>query len=165
MPGSAGVLESKADRRLFLQRALLIRSLFFGAAAIHGTGPRGLAENGPKDELGGNNHGACTDLLPGCDSMRLDQENHRRQVPSHQTRPESCVVLGSEIRSGSACNAFHQEILEVQMAQSIVSEFMEFLKVRKRYWLLPILILLGLISALIILSESSAIAPFIYTLF
>ena len=42
---------------------------------------------------------------------------------------------------------------------------MEFLKVRKRYWLLPILLILGLISALIILTESSAIAPFIYTLF
>ena len=51
------------------------------------------------------------------------------------------------------------------MAQSIVSEFLEFLKVRKRYWLIPILVILGLISALIILTESSAIAPFIYTLF
>ena len=49
--------------------------------------------------------------------------------------------------------------------QSIVSEFWEFLKVRKRYWLLPIIIMLGLVSALIVFTESSAIAPFIYTLF
>ncbi len=49
--------------------------------------------------------------------------------------------------------------------QSIIREFWEFLKVRKRYWLLPILIILGLVSALIVFVESSAIAPFIYTLF
>lgn len=49
--------------------------------------------------------------------------------------------------------------------QSLVREFWEFLKIRKRYWLLPILIMLGLLSALIIFIESSPIAPFIYTLF
>ncbi len=49
--------------------------------------------------------------------------------------------------------------------QSFIAEFWEFLKVRKRYWLLPIIIMLGLISALIVFVESSAIAPFIYTLF
>jgi len=49
--------------------------------------------------------------------------------------------------------------------QSLVSEFWEFLKIRKRYWLFPILIMLGLLSALIIFIESSPIAPFIYTLF
>jgi hypothetical protein len=49
--------------------------------------------------------------------------------------------------------------------QSLIAEFWEFLKVRKRYWLLPILIMLGLISAFIVFIESSAIAPFIYTLF
>jgi len=49
--------------------------------------------------------------------------------------------------------------------QSLVREFWEFVKIRKRYWLLPILIMLGLLSALIIFIESSPIAPFIYTLF
>ena len=49
--------------------------------------------------------------------------------------------------------------------QSIVTEFLEFLKVRKRYWLLPIVFVLFLFGALIIFTESSAIAPFIYTLF
>jgi hypothetical protein len=49
--------------------------------------------------------------------------------------------------------------------QSLIAEFWEFLKVRKRYWLLPIIIMLGLISALIVFVETSAIAPFIYTLF
>jgi len=49
--------------------------------------------------------------------------------------------------------------------QSIIGEFWEFLKVRKRYWLLPIVIMLGLLSALIVFTETSAIAPFIYALF
>ena len=49
--------------------------------------------------------------------------------------------------------------------QSFVSEFWEFLKVRKRYWLFPILIMLGLLSALIVFTEGSAVAPFIYALF
>jgi hypothetical protein len=49
--------------------------------------------------------------------------------------------------------------------QSIVTEFWEFLKIRKRYWLLPIVLVLFLFGALIIFTESSVIAPFIYTLF
>ena len=48
---------------------------------------------------------------------------------------------------------------------SIVREFWTFLKVRKKWWLLPIVIMLLLLGALIIFTESSAVAPFIYTLF
>ena len=44
-------------------------------------------------------------------------------------------------------------------------EFWEFLKVRKKYWLLPILLVLVLFGGLIVLSQGSAIAPFIYTIF
>lgn len=49
--------------------------------------------------------------------------------------------------------------------QSIISEFWEFLKFRKRYWLLPIVIVLLLLGGLIVFTESSAVAPFIYALF
>ena len=49
--------------------------------------------------------------------------------------------------------------------QSIISEFWEFLKVRKRYWLLPVVFVLLLFGAIIVFTESSAIAPFIYALF
>jgi hypothetical protein len=49
--------------------------------------------------------------------------------------------------------------------QSLVRDFWEFLRVRKRYWLLPIVIVLGLLSALIVFTEGSAVAPFIYALF
>ena len=46
-----------------------------------------------------------------------------------------------------------------------IKEFWEFLKVRKKYWLLPIVIVLALFGGLIILSQGSAVAPFIYTIF
>lgn len=49
--------------------------------------------------------------------------------------------------------------------QSIITEFWEFLKFRKRYWLAPIIFVLLLFSALIVLTESSVVAPFIYALF
>ena len=46
-----------------------------------------------------------------------------------------------------------------------VKEFWEFLKIRKKYWLLPIIFVLVLFGGLIILSQGSAVAPFIYTIF
>ena len=44
-------------------------------------------------------------------------------------------------------------------------ELWMFMKARKRFWLLPIIIVLTLLGGLIVLSQGSAIAPFIYTLF
>ena len=46
-----------------------------------------------------------------------------------------------------------------------LKEFWEFLNERKKYWLLPIIIVLALFGALIVLSQGSAVAPFIYTIF
>ena len=46
-----------------------------------------------------------------------------------------------------------------------LKEFWEFLKIRKKYWLLPILIVLVIFGGLIILAQGSAVAPFIYTIF
>lgn len=48
---------------------------------------------------------------------------------------------------------------------NILKELWDFLKVRKKWWLAPILIVLVLLGALIVVTESSAVAPFIYTLF
>jgi hypothetical protein len=45
------------------------------------------------------------------------------------------------------------------------NEFIRFLGVRKKYWLIPIIILIFLFGGLIILSQGSAVAPFIYTIF
>tara|TARA_B100000965_G_C19488774_1_gene712026 strand:- start:496 stop:645 length:150 start_codon:yes stop_codon:yes gene_type:complete len=48
---------------------------------------------------------------------------------------------------------------------SFLREFLEFVMERKKYWLIPILIVLVLFGGLIVLSQGSAIAPFIYTIF
>tara|TARA_B100002051_G_scaffold216261_1_gene208778 strand:+ start:165 stop:317 length:153 start_codon:yes stop_codon:yes gene_type:complete len=46
-----------------------------------------------------------------------------------------------------------------------LKEFWEFLRERKKYWLLPIIIILALFGVLIVLSQGSVVAPFIYTIF
>ena len=52
------------------------------------------------------------------------------------------------------------------MAKSqVLSEFIAFLREEKKYWLLPIVIVFVLFGILIVFSQTSAIAPFIYTLF
>lgn len=48
---------------------------------------------------------------------------------------------------------------------SILKELWGFLKTRKKWWLLPIIVVLLLLGLLIIFTESSAVAPFVYTLF
>jgi hypothetical protein len=47
----------------------------------------------------------------------------------------------------------------------LFKEFWDFMKVRKKYWLLPIFIILILFGILIVLSQGTAVAPFIYTIF
>ncbi|MBT5873310.1 MAG: hypothetical protein HOH43_07805 [Candidatus Latescibacteria bacterium] len=48
---------------------------------------------------------------------------------------------------------------------SIFAELWAFMKVRKKWWLAPILVMLILLSTLIVMTQGSALAPFIYTLF
>ena len=47
----------------------------------------------------------------------------------------------------------------------LLKDLWGFLKERKKFWLLPIIIVLLLLSVLIVLTQGSAVAPFIYTLF
>jgi hypothetical protein len=47
----------------------------------------------------------------------------------------------------------------------VVSDFWQFLRAEKKYWLIPIVIVFVLFGLLLVFSQSSAVAPFIYTLF
>lgn len=49
--------------------------------------------------------------------------------------------------------------------RGIVGELWAFMKVRKKWWLLPIIIVLLAVSALLVFAQGSALAPFIYTIF
>ena len=44
-------------------------------------------------------------------------------------------------------------------------EFIRFISVRKKYWLLPIIIIVFILGGLIVLTQGTAVAPFIYTIF
>ncbi len=48
---------------------------------------------------------------------------------------------------------------------SFVGEFWMFLKVRKKFWLLPIVVMMVVFGGLVVLTQGSAVAPFIYTIF
>ena len=61
----------------------------------------------------------------------------------------------------SSQNGYEKSILNM----SFIKEFWNFLKVRKKYWLLPIILVLVLFGGLIVLSQGSAVAPFIYAIF
>lgn len=47
----------------------------------------------------------------------------------------------------------------------LIKELWQFMRVRKKYWLLPIMLTLGLLGGLLVMAQGSAVAPFIYTLF
>jgi hypothetical protein len=63
-----------------------------------------------------------------------------------------------------ACTRIHEEPVLSPML-SFLREFWSFLRVRKKYWLLPIFIMMTIFGGLIMLTQGSAVAPFIYTLF
>jgi len=48
---------------------------------------------------------------------------------------------------------------------SVLREMWEFIRLRKKYWLIPVIVVLLLVGVLLFLTEGSTIAPFIYTLF
>jgi hypothetical protein len=48
---------------------------------------------------------------------------------------------------------------------AFLAEFWKFLRVRKKFWLLPLLLVMVIFGALLVMAESTALAPFIYTLF
>lgn len=48
---------------------------------------------------------------------------------------------------------------------AFLAELWTFLRVRKKFWLLPVIIMMALFGGLIVLSQGSAVAPFIYTIF
>ncbi len=54
---------------------------------------------------------------------------------------------------------------QIKRRVSIVAEFWDFMKTRKKWWLAPLFFIFLLLSLLIVLTQGSALAPFIYTLF
>ena len=72
-------------------------------------------------------------------------------------------LLGGSARTGRGYFKYGESVLGWFM--TFVKELWSFLKVRKKFWLLPMIIVLLLFGALIVLTSGTAVAPFIYTLF
>ena len=51
------------------------------------------------------------------------------------------------------------------MAKGIVGELWDFMRVRKKFWLLPVILVMVLVGALLVFAQGSVLAPFIYTIF
>ena len=55
--------------------------------------------------------------------------------------------------------------LKINSKMEFLRELIQFLKVRKKFWLLPIILIMVVFGGLLILAQGSVVAPFIYTLF
>ena len=64
-----------------------------------------------------------------------------------------------------AINTYYSSTDWEQTRMSFLGELWAFMRHRKKYWLLPILIMLGIFGGLIVLTQGTAVAPFIYTIF
>ncbi len=78
--------------------------------------------------------------------------------------PRRQKLLDPAPASGTGAPIHAQSILEVTML-SLLTELWAFLRVRKKFWLFPIVFMMVVFGALVVLSQGSAVAPFIYTLF
>ena len=70
------------------------------------------------------------------------------------------AVSGTVLRS----LALHEDVLNMAKSR-VLKEFWQFLVAEKKYWLLPIVTVFVLFGLLLVFTQSSAVAPFIYTLF
>jgi hypothetical protein len=48
---------------------------------------------------------------------------------------------------------------------ALIAEFWDFMRVRKKWWLLPLVLVMVLVGTLLVFAQGSALAPFIYTIF
>ena len=48
---------------------------------------------------------------------------------------------------------------------TLARELWQFMRIRKKFWLLPIIVMMALLGALLVLAQGSALAPFVYTIF
>jgi hypothetical protein len=107
----------------------------------------------------------CHRVLRNHDAGRLSNAFCRKRP--HATAVYCRDHFISRHSRGPSRSAHAPTILvqEVETMLEFARELWEFLRERKKFWLLPIILFLGFLGTLIVLTEGSAVAPFIYTLF
>ena len=71
--------------------------------------------------------------------------------------------MAGPLAAGPGSKGHAKPVLEPLI--TFVREFWSFIRVRKKYWLIPILLVMAVLGVLIVLAKGSVVAPFIYTLF
>jgi hypothetical protein len=74
------------------------------------------------------------------------------------------IALGIELRAALWGRNAHWGCTG-QAAMDFLAELWRFMRVRKKFWLLPVLVMMVVFGGLVVLTKGSAVAPFIYTLF
>src|SRR6185436_8990347 len=103
-------------------------------------------------------HRARDPLLRG---RHADRPCH---APLRQASPVAEIRAGGEELLGRALAARPRARIHAgPVLMAFLREFVRFLAARKKYWLIPVLVMLVLIGGLLVIAHGSAIAPFIYT--
>jgi hypothetical protein len=80
-------------------------------------------------------------------------------------RPVRCSAGRHESRLAERALPLVNTVSATREEMEFLSEFWLYVRTRKKFWLLPIVVALGLFGGLIVLTKGTAVAPFIYTLF
>src|ERR1043166_2638881 len=125
------------------------------------------------DGIGGSDV-VCHDAGDSGDSLfraghshRTFQETYRRR-PAQPSRGLVAVILEALLIETKRSSPLRKDVLgrHFQMSKAMVLiQLWQLMKRNKKYWLLPVIIVLVLIGALLVATQSSALAPFIYSLF
>ena len=99
-------------------------------------------------------------IIAAAQEERFTRKKHDSSYPFHAVE---FVLKKSNLKLSEVDHIIFYE--KTVLSMEFLKEFWEFLRYRKKYWLLPIIIVLVLFGGLIILSQGSVVAPFIYTIF
>src|SRR5215510_8208621 len=90
--------------------------------------------------------------------------NSRKGATQAPPRPSRSNVLDRAYAARTETRQFHRSVLGKE-EMDLLLELWRFMRVRKKFWLLPILLAMLVLGGILVLAKGSAIAPFIYTLF
>ena len=143
----------------------ILRNFSTSSAKCSNTNPSRMDANWTCIGMDQHTNYSCPGILWHCVTCRDDHADSRQRsdAPLLFTRGENL----QNSQNISRWYAYAATILNWGdgTMQEFVREIWEFLKERKKFWLLPIILFLGLLGTLIVMTEGSAVAPFIYTLF
>lgn len=86
-------------------------------------------------------------------------------IEANDKRPLAAGINSIVALSGRPYIQFMGIWKNISGRMAVIGDLWLFIRCRKRYWLLPIIVFLFLLSLLIVVAETSAVAPFIYTIF